>query len=119
MKSFRAVSSGSILEVRLHELLQVTVENAIDISDLNSSSKVFHHPIGLKNVRTNLTSESDFQFAVLDRLRFRLLFFHLELEKPGAQNFHADVAVLVLGPLILALNDDTGRKVCYPHRRIR
>src|SRR5205814_1045675 len=58
----------AVLKISLYEGFQVAVEDAIDISDFNFRPSVFDEAVRLKNVRTDLTSESNIHLAVFHRL---------------------------------------------------
>ena len=79
---------------------------------------VLHHPIRLQHVRPDLAAPCNVELAVLDRLRFRLLFLQFVLEQPRTQHLHADFFVLVLRSLVLTLDDNVGRQMCNTYRRV-
>ena len=100
------------LEIGFDESVQFAVHDGGHLADLMSGPMVFDHLVWLKHVGTDLTAPGDILFSPTIALNSGFLLALFQLKQAGAQNFHGSVAVLELGPLVLALHDDTGRDVC-------
>ena len=79
---------------------------------------ILRQSIRLEHVGSNLAPPCDLELAIFDRLGLGSLLFHLQFEKPRAENFHADGFVLVLGALVLALNNDAGGQMSDTDGRV-
>ena len=78
---------------------------------------VLHHRIWLHNIRPDLVSPSNLLLLAADirlLLQIFLLFEQLQLR---LKHLHCLVFVHVLGALILALNDNSGREMGDTDRR--
>ena len=107
--------TGSIIateeEVGADEGIQVAVENLVHVAAFNFCAVVLDELIGLHGVGANLAAEADFGLGGIEFMQGFAALFEFELVKLGAEDFHGPFAILVLAALVLALNDDAGRKM--------
>src|SRR5215510_6017308 len=92
----RSIVRGASLQIGLHEWLQITVQNPVDVANFDFCAGVLHQSIRLKHVRTDLTAKGNVHLAVFDGLRVSSLLIHLNFEQTRSQNLHADIPVFVL-----------------------
>src|SRR5690606_14411592 len=102
----------------LHERIDLTVEDVLRAGAFDTGPKVLDQLIWLEDVRPDLVPPADGGLArrLGHRRRFALL--QLQFVKPGAEHFPRLGAVLVLGAVVLALDDDAGRNVGEADRRV-
>src|SRR5262245_8726250 len=72
----------------------------------------------MKNVVADLGSKRYVPLCLLELSGLGSLLLHFELVEPGLQDSHCDFAVLVLGSLVLASDDDSCWKMSDAHRGI-
>src|ERR1019366_235350 len=100
--TLRPLLFPSQLQIRPDQLVQIPVEHAIDIANLDSRPQVFHHAIGLQHVRADLRPEVNVEFGIFDAFGYRALLLQFVLVKPRTEDAHGALAVLVLRTLVLA-----------------
>src|SRR6266567_6263357 len=100
------------------ERLQIAVDHAVNVADLQLGAVILDHAVRLQDVGTYLRSEFNVEFRVFNLLRGHPLLLHLEFIELRAQHAHGALAVFVLRTLILTTRDQTRRDVCNAHRRI-
>src|SRR5579859_7395249 len=94
------------------------LEHGLHVADLDAGPHVLDQRVGLQGVVADLGAELGRQhlaFQVVDLLRGQHL---LALEEAGPEHLHGDLAVLDLGALVLAGDDDAARDVRDPDRRL-
>ena len=84
------------------QLVQIAVQHAIDIADLDPRAQVLHHAVRLQHIRTDLRAEVDVELRIFNVLGLCALLLQLVFVEPRAQNAHRLLAVLVLRALVLA-----------------
>ncbi len=95
--------------------VDVSVEDAVHVSDFEVDSMIFCHLVGMEHVRSDLASPGDIVLAFVHLLQLFVLLLFFFLMKPCPQNFHRQVLVPVLGFLLLALHYNCGWKMSDPH----
>ena len=102
----------------MDEAVQVTVEDAVRVADLEVGPVVLDHRVRVQDVGADLRAEVDvLRLAAL--LRDLLLAAALlGLDQLRAQHRHRGRAVRGLRALVLALHDDAGRLVGDAHGRV-
>jgi hypothetical protein len=68
----QSICSG-LDQVRLDKLIQITIKDLINITDLMTSAMVLYQAVGLKNIRTNLRTPGDFLFFSIFSVLFIVL----------------------------------------------
>ena len=80
---------------------------------------IFHHAIGLKNIRANLIAPRYLLFSIVQGFELLLLLSKHSIVEPSPEHLHRHVAIAMLGTLVLALRDDTGRNMGDADGRVR
>ena len=96
-----------------YEFLDISIHRCLNVAGFASGAMIFHHLIGLENIGSNLTSESDLPFLPVNALHFRTLLVVFNLEQLGLENLQGEIAILVLASLDRATNHDTGMEVTH------
>jgi hypothetical protein len=102
----------------LDERVQVPVEHAVGVPDLDFRPQVFDQPVGMKNVGADLAAKINVELAHFELFRFRAPPCNFQLIELRAQNFHGHLAIAVLRALVLALRDGARRQVGDAHGRV-
>src|SRR5438445_10516591 len=112
-----ARSSDALLQTGFNQLVEVTVEHLLSVTDLDIGAQILDSAL-VEHVTADLVAPADIGLAVFELLLRRLLLAHLVLVQARAQHLPGFVAVAVLRAVVLALHDDAGRDVREAHRRI-
>ncbi len=107
------------LQVCLYKWIQIPVQHIVHVSYLYISAMVLDKLIGLEHIRPDLAPPGDVFFLTVCLLLFCILFCFLLFVEPGLQDLHGNGTVFMLGPLILALDNYTGRQVGNTHSGTR
>src|SRR5271156_1258069 len=100
-------------EIGPDEGVQIAVHNLFHVAAFNFGAVVLDELIGLHGVGANLAAEAYFGLGGVELVQSFAALFEFELVKLGAKNFHGPFAIFVLAALVLALDDDAGRKMGY------
>src|SRR4029077_7839523 len=106
------VHISPVEQVSPDEGIEVAIEDFLHIATLDLGSVVLDKLVGLQRVGTDLAAETNVGFRGIELASFLLALFELELVESRTENFHGQLAILVLAALVLALHDDAGRQVC-------
>src|SRR6185437_12417898 len=98
--------------------VEVAIQDAVDVADLELGAGVFAHLIGLEHIAADLAAEINVELAVFDLAGGSALLLELVLVEARTQDLHRHVLVLVLRALVLALHHDIGRQMDDAHRRV-
>src|SRR5215213_9304906 len=106
-------------QIRTDEAVEIAVEHALRISDLEAGAMVLHELVRLEDVAADLAAEADVLrlAALAGELGLALLLAELRDARP--EDAQRRLLVGRLGALVLALDDDAGRQVRQPDRGIR
>src|SRR6185295_8237086 len=97
---------GPPTEFRLDQLLEVAVEDAVDVADLDVGPVVLHEPVWGEDVGTDLRTEVDPLAFAPQVLEFGLLLLPHPLGQPSLEDPHRHGPVLQLRTLVLARRRD-------------
>src|SRR5580658_5245136 len=103
------------LQVAADERLEITIEYAVDVADLDARTEVLRHSIRLQNVAANLRAEVDLQLRVFELLARRALLLEFVFIEPRAKHLHGFLFVLMLRALVLASCHKSSRKMRDSH----
>ena len=105
-------------QVGVHEAVEVAVEHAVGVADLEVGAVVLDHRVRVQDVGADLRAEVDvLRLAALAR-DLLLAPALLGLDQLRAQHRHRGRAVRGLRALVLALDDDAARLVRDPDRGV-
>ncbi len=105
-------------QVRLDELVQVPVQHCVHVAHLEIGAVILDQAVGLEDIGADLASPGDVLLGAVEGLGLLLLLPQLQLIEAGFQHLQGHGAVLVLGPLVLALHDDARGIVRDAHCRL-
>ena len=115
--------TGATLDARCqrgrHELIKVTVKDALRISAFHARPQIFYQLIGLQDIGADLMTPADIGFCVGFGLSCILALLKFLLIETCPQHGPCRRTVLVLGSLILTLDDNPGLYMRDPHRTVR
>src|SRR3954453_15740510 len=104
------------LELRLHEPVEVPVQDRARVRRLVIGSEVLDHLVGVEDVAADLVAPTRGEVLTPDLAELFLPLLELELEQPRLQDPDRHLAVLGGRPLVLAGDHDPGRDVREPDR---
>src|ERR1039458_7866740 len=113
-----AVARLAGFEPGADEGLQISVHHTLHVAGLMAGAQVLDHLVGLEHVAADLV-------APRHRALLTVVFFHRStllvlflFVEARLQHRHRQLTVLVLAPLVLALDHDAGRQVRHPDGRL-
>src|SRR5215212_10644695 len=106
-------------QVLADEPVEVAVEDALRISDLETGAGVLHELVGVQGVGADrLAAEACVGSAAAFLRQQRLAFLLGPLNEACLQDAQCRLLVRRLRTLVLTLDDDSGREVREPHGRV-
>src|SRR5678815_158697 len=107
----------ALLQAGFDEGIEVAVEHFLGVADLDVGAQILD-PALVEHIAADLVAPADVGLRILELLLRRHADAHLVLVEARAQHLPGLVAVAVLRAVVLALDDDAGRDVRQPHRRV-
>ena len=104
----------ALLEVDADEVVEVAVEDAADVGDLEVGAVVADHLVGVHNVGSDLVAELGGTVFALELGHVTATLLLLEVGEAGVEDAHRDVLVLELGAFVLDRYGDVGGQVLEP-----
>src|SRR5579863_1944696 len=104
-------------DLGVDEVVDVALEHRLGLRGLVARARVLHHLVGVKDVVADLRAPGAAAVAP-EVIQFPGLLLAAALKQLGLQDRHRGGAVLNLGPLVLAGDDDAGRQVGDPDRGV-
>src|SRR5207249_7083633 len=88
------------LELRLHERVEVTVEDGACVRRLVAGPQVLDHLVGVEDVAPDLVAPAGRDVLPLEPAQLRLLLLEAALEEARLEDLRRCLLVLRLGPLV-------------------
>src|SRR5437867_11915743 len=104
---------------RLDEGIDLAVEHGLGAAHLEPRAHVLDQRVRLQDVVADLGAELGRQHLAADLLEVLGRLLLLALEQPRLEHLHSHLPILHLRALVLASDDDPGRQVRDPDRRVR
>ena len=104
----------ALLEVDADEVVEVAVEDAADVGDLEVGAVVADHLVGVHNVGSDLVAELGGTVFALEFGHVTATLLLLEVGEAGVEDAHRDVLVLELRAFVLDRYGDVGGQVLEP-----
>src|SRR5215218_9965140 len=118
-QSLRALPRSLREQVLANEAVEVAVEHALRVPDLETGAGVLHELVGVQGVGADrFAAEAGVGSAAAFLRQQRLAFLLGPLHEPCLQNAQRRLLVRRLRALVLALDDDARREVREPHGRV-
>src|ERR1700730_8677685 len=102
----------TVEEVGTDEGIKITVHDLVHVASLYFRAVIFNELVRLHGVGADLAAEADFGFGGVEFVQSFAALLKFQLVKLRTKNFHSPFAIFVLAAFILALHDDSGRKMC-------
>src|ERR1700722_604951 len=107
-----------VKEIGADERIEVAVHDFVNVAALHFRAVIFNELIGLHGVRANLAAKTNFGLGGIELVQGFAAFLKFQLVELRAQNFHGPLAIFVLTSFVLALHDNSRRKMRDANRRL-